>query len=229
MSLERADFSFSADEAEKLTRNIKHLNSAGEKKPGKHPFKSVGWTLLGIAAGIIFLLAAGGFGYAAVNEENDAFCASCHTEPESTYYERSLAAAPVDMASAHHTTDDQNSKCIDCHSGIGITGRISAILLGARNTFLLVTHTETQPAPLTVPIGDENCTKCHDDTNRQTDLSNHFHAFLARWQAIDSQAAGCVDCHRAHTTGGEAAQGFLQAEHIDPVCERCHTVLVLGR
>ena len=187
------------------------------------------WTALGIAAAIILLLAGSGLGFAASQEENDAFCASCHTQPESAYYERSLAATPVDMASSHHTTDDQNSKCIDCHSGVGVIGRFSATLLGARNAFMLFTHTETQPAPLTVPIRDENCTKCHDNLNRQTDLSNHFHAFLTRWQTIDPQAARCVDCHPAHTTGGEAAQGFLQAEHIDPICERCHLVLVLGR
>lgn len=201
----------------------------GRKQSSKPPIRFKGWPWIGIAAGIIFLFTAAGFGYAAVKEENDAFCASCHTQPESTYYERSLAALPVDMASSHHTAHDQNSKCIDCHSGLGVTGRLSAIVLGARNAFKLFTHTEMQPAPLTVPIHDENCTKCHDNIYRQTDLSNHFHAYLARWQAADPQAARCVDCHSAHTTGGDAAQGFLLADRTDAICERCHAVLVLGR
>ena len=205
------------------------LNSLGKKKSSRPPFKLVGWPWFGIAAGIIFLLAAGGLGYAANKEESDAFCASCHTQPESTYYERSLAGKPVDLASSHHTGDSQNSKCIDCHSGSGMIGRIDAILLGSRNTFRFFTHSDTQPAPLTVSIGDENCTKCHDDLNRQTDLSNHFHAYLARWQSADPHAASCVDCHTSHTTGGDAAQGFLRASDTGPVCEGCHTVLVLGR
>jgi predicted CXXCH cytochrome family protein len=186
------------------------------------------WPVVGIAAAIVLLLAGSGLGFAASQEENDSFCASCHTQPESTYYERSLAATPVDMASSHHTTNDQNSKCIDCHSGSGITGRLAAMLLGARNAFMLFTHTATQPAPLTVPIQDENCIKCHDNISRQTDLSNHFHAFLARWQAADPKAASCVDCHSAHTTGGDAAQGYLLADRVNPICDRCHQALVLN-
>lgn len=203
--------------------------SPGKKNKSARPANKFPWTILGIAAVIVLLLGGSGIGFAASQEENDAFCASCHTQPKSTFYERSLAAAPVDMASSHHTSDDQNSKCIDCHSGRGVTGRLGAMLLGARNAFMLFTHTETQPAPLTVPIRDENCTKCHDNIYRQTDLSNHFHAFLPRWQALDLKAAGCVDCHSAHTTGGDAAQGFLQVDHVTPICERCHSALVLER
>ena len=41
-----------------------------------------------------------GLAYAAHIENNDAFCASCHTQPESQYYQRALAP-PVDLASAH--------------------------------------------------------------------------------------------------------------------------------
>ena len=228
MSLEKATIYFTKIKTEIRTASKKErAKSQSKKRLGQSP--KFPWSVLGITAGIILLLAGSGLGFAASQEENDVFCASCHTQPESTYYERSLAGTAVDMASSHHTTDDQNSKCIDCHSGSGVTGRLGAMLLGARNAFMFFTHTATQPAPLTVPIRDENCTKCHDDINRQTDLSNHFHTFLPRWQAVDPQAARCVDCHPAHTTGGDAAHGFLQADHIAPICERCHRVLVLSR
>ena len=207
----------------KITDPVKRYQKSGQDS---HKFP---WLVVGIAAAVVILLAGSGLGFAASQEEKDSFCASCHTQPESTYYERSLAAAPVDMASSHHTTDDQNSKCIDCHSGSGLTGRLSAMLLGAHNAFMFFTHTATQPAPLTIPIRDENCIKCHDNVAVQTDLSNHFHVFLARWQAADPQAAGCVDCHPAHVTGGDASQGFLQAATVEPICERCHAVLVLNQ
>ena len=53
--------------------------------------------------GIIFT--AAGFTFAATQEQHDSFCASCHTQPKSTYFERSIAAAPTDLASFHTNSD----------------------------------------------------------------------------------------------------------------------------
>ena len=230
MSLEQIDNIYlSKKKAEKRTVNNKSRAVVQREKKYSQPAHKFPWLIVGIAIAIVLLLGGSGIGFAASQEENDAFCASCHTQPESTYFERSQAAAPVDMASSHHTSNDQNTKCIDCHSGSGVTGRFGAMLLGAHNAFMHFTHTETQPAPLTVPIQDVNCTKCHDNIYRQTDLSNHFHQFLPRWQALDPKAATCVDCHSAHATGGDATQGFLVANTVTPICERCHAALVTGR
>jgi predicted CXXCH cytochrome family protein len=167
-------------------------------------------------------LAAGSMGFVAQKEENDSFCASCHTLPESTYYQRALAAAAVDLASSHTS---HSTKCIDCHSGQGLMGRISAISLGAKNGLSLITRTDIQPAPLTVPIGDANCLKCHSNTETETDFNHHFHAFLLRWQAVDPTAAKCVDCHSAHTLDGDSTQMFLNTQRTEAVCQRCHSVL----
>lgn len=44
--------------------------------------------LLGLfVLGVVF--AVGGFAFAASQETNDSFCASCHTQPESTFVQRS--------------------------------------------------------------------------------------------------------------------------------------------
>src|ERR687896_161415 len=56
-------------------------------------------------------------------EEQDAFCASCHTEPEVTYVQRAQAR-PVDLASLHA---DKEVPCILCHSGPGLAGRLGAL------------------------------------------------------------------------------------------------------
>jgi nitrate/TMAO reductase-like tetraheme cytochrome c subunit len=61
---------------------------------------------------------------------HDQFCASCHTQPESIFFQRSTGALAVDLASFHTT---QKTRCIDCHSGPGLFGRMQAELLGARN------------------------------------------------------------------------------------------------
>jgi predicted CXXCH cytochrome family protein len=167
------------------------------------------------------VLAAGSMGVVAQKEENDSFCASCHTQPESTYYQRSLAAA-VDLASSH---TGHSTKCIDCHSGEGLSGRVSAISLGAKNAIALLTKTDIQPAPLTVPIGDGNCLKCHSNVLTETDFNHHFHAYLLRWQSADPNAARCVECHSAHTPDGDSAQAFLNTQRTEAVCQRCHSVL----
>jgi len=48
---------------------------------------------------------------------------------------------PVDLASAHKA---DNTRCIDCHSGKGVTGRIRAELLGAHNALAFYTRTAVQ-------------------------------------------------------------------------------------
>lgn len=206
-----------------------------EKK--KKPFPLLPTLAIAVVAGVI--LAVGGFGFAASQEAHDSFCASCHTQPESTFYQRSTSQA-VDLASFHQP---QKGRCIDCHSGQGVFGRVSAELMGARNAARWYSGTAVQPAPLTYPIGDENCLKCHADVVQQYftpkeqisigaggfegggRLGNHWHEFLLRWQAASPNAQGCVDCHTAHTTGSSAQAGFMDNGAVQAICDNCHQVL----
>jgi predicted CXXCH cytochrome family protein len=176
-----------------------------------------------LAAGV--LLAAGGFTFAASQESHDTFCTSCHTQPESTYVQRSTDGQQVDLA-AFHTA--KKTRCIDCHSGSGVTGRMEAELLGARNAAHWYTGTAIQPAKQSVPIRDENCLKCHQDVTGTSGRNNHFHFFLKQWQAADPNAASCVSCHPAHTTDASAAQGYLNEIKVRAVCEACHRVAGRG-
>ena len=115
-------------------------------------------------AGLAVVLAAGGFTFAASQESHDSFCASCHTQPETIFFERSTSANAVDLASFHTAKE---TRCIDCHSGPGLFGRMQAELLGARNAAAFYTHTAVQPAKLTYPIQDANCLKCHQDVTQR--------------------------------------------------------------
>jgi len=180
-----------------------------------------------VIAAVILVLAGGGFAFAATQEETNSFCASCHTQPESTFFQRFTAGTAVDLASSHML--GQNPvRCIDCHSGEGVTGRISAMLVGAHNALAWFSGTATQPAPLTVPIADANCLKCHPEVTGQRTRDNHFHGFLARWQAVDPNAATCVSCHVSHTTDGQADLSFINANTAQQVCDACHQVLREG-
>jgi nitrate/TMAO reductase-like tetraheme cytochrome c subunit len=200
--------------------------------------------LIGIVA-LGILVAAGGFTFAATQETHDSFCASCHTQPESTFFQRSIDPQAVDLAS-YHTT--QQARCIDCHSGPGIEGRMRAELLGAHNALAWYTGTAVQPAKLTVPIQDANCLKCHQDVTQrgytpkqavtiigqgrrgeEEGGRNHWHELLARWQAAASNAGTCTSCHAGHTTDGTAQTGFENAQTTNSVCEACHQALREGQ
>jgi predicted CXXCH cytochrome family protein len=171
----------------------------------------------------MLLLAVAGFASAATLEEQNSFCAACHTQPESTFYQRTQAQA-VDLASKHSAV--WVTRCIDCHAGPGFSGRIGAMALGARDLAAFVTRTDQQPAPLTLPIGDANCLKCHADVPATKSFNRHFHAFLARWQAMDPNAGSCVSCHGAHATDGDPAQAFLEQGRAQQVCDSCHAANV---
>jgi nitrate/TMAO reductase-like tetraheme cytochrome c subunit len=180
---------------------------------------------LGGGLAVILLLAASGFAFAANKESKDSFCASCHTQPESTYVQRSVETPPVDLASAHTS---KGTRCIDCHSGSGVFGRMGAEMMGARNAIAWYTHTATQPSHQTMPVSDENCLKCHQEVTARRDMNNHFHAFLSRWQAVDPKAATCVSCHGGHTTGGVADQRYMNVPNVQAECEACHNAIGEG-
>jgi nitrate/TMAO reductase-like tetraheme cytochrome c subunit len=195
-----------------------------------------------IVAGVVLVMGtAGGFVFAASMESHDAFCASCHTQPESTFYQQSTAAQLVDLASFHTT---QKTNCIDCHSGQGVTGRVQAELMGARNALKWYTGTAVQPAVLSFAIGDQNCLKCHQDVTARgfspkeqivvpggqgggegEGRNGHWHQLLTRWQAASPTAGTCVSCHAGHAAGTNAQNGFMNAQNVTTECEACHKVL----
>jgi hypothetical protein len=138
----------------------------------------------------------------------------------------------------------QQTRCIDCHSGTGTFGRMQAELLGARNATAWYLHTSVQPAPLTHPIQDGNCLKCHQDVTQRGFIpkeaitipggeggrgegrrNNHWHELLTRWQGADPNAGSCTSCHSGHTTSGSAQTGFLDTLATNSTCDACHRVL----
>lgn len=181
---------------------------------------------------ILALFLFGGLSFVALAraEENDAFCASCHAEPEATYFARTQAVTPADLASAHAMlARDGNhpaaTRCIDCHSEPGLLGRAKAMSLGVRDAIKWFSGTAVQPAVQTTPIGDANCLKCHADVPNDGRFDMHSHRHLARWQQADPNAATCVTCHTSHTTDGNATLGFLQQQRTRAECDRCHVAL----
>jgi nitrate/TMAO reductase-like tetraheme cytochrome c subunit len=218
-------------------REIRRIPMTSKQSASRRSVRGVIWLLVAVAA-LAILVTSGGFAYAANKETHDSFCASCHTQPESTYVYRSTDAQAADLAS-YHTAHD--TRCIDCHSGVGVVGRVQAELLGAHNALAWYTHTADQPAHLTVPIHDANCLKCHQDVTQrgytpkqsvsvfggrgEEEFGNHWHQLLARWQASAADAGTCTSCHPGHSTEGTAETGFEDAQTTRSVCNACHRAM----
>ncbi len=181
------------------------------------------WLVAAIVLAVGGASAATGLAYAAHVENNDAFCASCHTQPESQFVQRSLAQ-PVDLASAHAV---KSIDCIQCHSGQGAIGRVSAIAAVALPDLIAFRSGRYRsPATITTAIGDDHCLKCHGDVVNRRDFNNHFHVFLRTWQSrAPKDAATCVDCHQSHVTGGLVNTSFLTESTTVAICQSCHAVL----
>lgn len=154
-------------------------------------------------------------------ENHNSFCASCHTEGEQSFYDRSITAAPVDLASIHDIKGQ--ARCIDCHTGPGVIGRYGGLMAGATDLISFFSGHYPQPAALEEPFPDANCLKCHAAITQKQDFNNHFHVFLAQWQAIDKNAATCVSCHVSHDTSGDAKVGFLNETTTVAICQKCHS------
>ncbi len=203
----------------------KSRRPAGQKRKQIDFFATRGWIIPALVV-FIPLGLAGVTGFTAMQFENhDSFCASCHSQPDSDYYQRESAAAPVDLATFHA---GKSVRCIDCHSGSGILGRPSALMLGAHDLMAYISKNYPQPAPLTRPISDGSCLKCHSDVPLRQDFNNHFHFFLAKWQSMDPQAAHCVDCHKSHSTQVDASAGFMNQDTTLQVCQKCHNFAGAG-
>lgn len=154
-------------------------------------------------------------------ENHNSFCASCHTQGEQTFYDRSTSSDPVDLASIHDIKGQ--ARCIDCHTGAGIIGRYRGLMAGATDFISFFSGHYPQPAVLEEPYPDANCLKCHANIFQKQDFNNHFHVFLPQWQAIDKNAATCVSCHLSHDNTGDAKIAFLNQQTTAAVCQKCHS------
>ena len=159
-------------------------------------------------------------------ENHNSFCASCHTEGEQSFYNRSMASAAVDLASIHDIKGQ--ARCIDCHTGPGILGRYGGLMAGSTDLISFFSGHYPQPAAMEEPYPDANCLKCHAAIMQKQDFNNHFHVFLPRWQAIDKNAATCVSCHLSHDKSGDIKIAFLNEQTTTAVCQKCHSAAGRG-
>jgi nitrate/TMAO reductase-like tetraheme cytochrome c subunit len=161
-------------------------------------------------------------------ENNDAFCVSCHVEPETTYYRASLNPDQATTLAAFHAGVD--TRCIDCHSRRWIPGRLWAQWGGLQNRLAFWSDDYTSPAVTLRPVGDGGCTKCHSDLSWVIERPGHYHSpWLRRdWQAEGSPANTCEACHPSHEPAAPKSDRFMDAAEIETQCDACHDTIGLN-
>ncbi len=183
---------------------------------------------IGVAAGLVGIAAMmGGIAYASSLEQDNNFCASCHTQPETEYLARFNDAVAkknaLDLAAFHHRKKEV--KCIDCHVGEGIVGRGAVLSVSAWDALKHFTGTATQPAARMIfPLQNEGCAKCHEKELAKRGFENHMHN---KMPDADAPFVRCTDCHVSHRKGDER-NVFQFRDAILPQCEYCHVQMDRG-
>ena len=175
-----------------------------------------------ISAVLILIILLGGVGFVSYQEQNDSFCGSCHTQPETEYLARNATAdatqSAPDLASFHHRKKDV--RCIDCHVGEGVLGRATVVTLAAWDAFKHYTGLQQQPAHIVFAVQNEACLKCHLQDVSKPGFENHYHNLYYDPQ-LSPPPIQCVNCHVTHRLGDERT-AFQFRDAILPRCEYCH-------
>jgi hypothetical protein len=180
--------------------------------------------LLSIVVGIAAALG----GITAV-ERHDPACASCHLPPEATFVARA-GTAPSDLASAHARPADADAvRCVDCHGGPGLSGRVASWRMGAgdlwhfvRGDYTVLGTTYLPAEAQRYPVADDTCRSCHVAAMADTGFENHFHTRLSDPER--PAELSCVGCHLAHKSEDPGTAGSLTPA-MAAQCEACHLVL----
>ncbi len=181
--------------------------------------------LLGAA---ILIFATVGFVIGTRFEANDHFCASCHVEPERSYYLASLKPDESGTLAAFHAIN--KTRCIDCHSRVGIPGRIWAQIGGLQNLLAYRSGEYRDPSVTTRPVGDGGCAKCHLELTWVSERPGHYHSpeLRRRWRSAEGPENTCEACHPSHVLITNISDRFVDADKVEDQCEACHEAIGIG-
>ena len=186
---------------------------------------------LAILALCLVAVVVAGTGVGLALEENDSFCASCHTQPETLYVRQAQAALgprSATLAALHHRLETVATaarpvapvKCIDCHGGVGAVARVHTLVeLGVMDTLAFISGRYEQPARTTRPLPDINCAQCHAEAVAAPGFDNHFHTKLADPQA---PTINCVSCHLSHFDQVDPREKYIRRAAVFDRCNECH-------
>ena len=135
---------------------------------------------IGALAAAVLAASLGAAGWAVSDhlEQDDDFCNACHVSKEMPLHleiRRDFDARPAaSLAGAHAAArathrDDGALRCIDCHGGTSLAGRVRVKALAAKDAFFYLTGRFEEPRAMRWPLWDEDCQKCHASFEERSD------------------------------------------------------------
>jgi hypothetical protein len=197
------------------------------------------WPVI-ITVAFVGLILLGGIGFtvASALEEHDTFCVSCHTAPETHYFNRAYMALDnpnqpvVDLATAHYylaqTKNQAAFACISCHRGDGSLGhRVSTLALGGRDAIIYAIGKEDPTIEKTNTregwLPNAACANCHTDTLLSLQgLDNHFHNHLPQAAAMLAKGGTLTVPDSLSSRRDILLKQGLKTIDTSLVCSDCH-------
>jgi nitrate/TMAO reductase-like tetraheme cytochrome c subunit len=124
--------------------------------------------------------------------------------------------------------DDGALRCIDCHGGSSLAGRLRVKALAAKDAFFYLSGRFEEPRAMRWPLWDEDCRKCHAsfaERSSESWRSPGFHELAVHNARL---GVGCVECHQVHESGGDPSVNFLDTGAVRAQCARCHSQFAEG-
>ncbi|HVO42281.1 MAG TPA: NapC/NirT family cytochrome c [Aggregatilineales bacterium] len=215
---------------------IQPVNSAAPASPMSSRRRR--WPVV-LAVGFIALIGFGGGGFlgASALEEHDTFCISCHTVPETTYYNHAYialdnpSAQVPDLATQHYLlfhNKNENFACIDCHRGDSSLGqRVATLALGARDAGIYAVGREdptTGKSNISEAwLPNSACISCHTDTLLTLKgLANHYHTHLPAAADVLAKGGKLVVPDELKDQRDALLKTGLRTSNTSLTCTSCH-------
>jgi predicted CXXCH cytochrome family protein len=166
-------------------------------------------------------------------QQNDAFCLSCHTPPEKTYVDRSTAALAgnlaADLASFHYQSIQGQGgalRCVDCHRGnAGLGHQVDVLTLSARNAVVWLAgrnDVRIEKQYVTAPhLTNQACAGCHQKTLLLAGFNNHTHNMLPAAYELWRNGGSLIAPPNAKDKQAVIAAGLVKYDTY-VVCSDCH-------
>lgn len=162
--------------------------------------------------------------------DND-FCNSCHL-PDGTPLHTEIrddfdGRPPASLAARHadlmltSRPDSPSIRCIDCHGGVGLVGRVRVKLLSVKDSLQYLTGRFEEPEGMSWPLWDTDCRQCHQSF-REKGEGFDGEAFHDKQLHNIGLGVDCVECHTAHDAEGDPELWFLRAASVQLRCAQCH-------
>lgn len=179
---------------------------------------------MGLLGATCCVLGAGAIAFVTHKERDNNFCVSCHLPDQpgplhGDKFRRFVARPAVDLTAVHQAK--AQTKCIDCHGGVGVAARARVLGIAAWDTLRYLAGHYQEPEAMRLPLRDADCRWCHTDMDKRVTQAGEEEQAYHKIFAHLTVNLRCVQCHVSHTEGLRTFY-FMRRETVLPLCKKCH-------